>query len=154
MRQKTALFIVCFTLWMILSGETSTFFIVAGVVSSFLTVLIAERISPGWSVRINRHVFGYIGWLMKEVAVSSWEVTKTVWSRKPGISPQLLEIRSSQKNTAGYTVFGNSLTLTPGTVAVKANHDKGTILIHALTESGARDAKSGQMDKRVAKICG
>jgi multicomponent Na+:H+ antiporter subunit E len=45
---------------------------------------------------------------------------------------------------------GNSITLTPGTLTIKI--DDGHFVVHALTEAGARDILSGEMDRRVAAL--
>jgi len=47
-------------------------------------------------------------------------------------------------------LLGNSITLTPGTLTLDL-HD-GVLRVHTLTEAGARDLMSGEMDRRVAGL--
>jgi len=47
-------------------------------------------------------------------------------------------------------ILANSITLTPGTLALDLH--EGVIKVHALTEAGARDLLSGEMDRRVAQL--
>jgi multicomponent Na+:H+ antiporter subunit E len=47
-------------------------------------------------------------------------------------------------------VYANSITLTPGTIAI--NVDEDMITVHALSREGAEDLKSGEMDARVSAL--
>ena len=59
-------------------------------------------------------------------------------------------VNLSQKTDLGRTIFANSITLTPGTIAVEIN--KETILVHALENQSLEDLKKGDMDKRVTHL--
>ena len=62
----------------------------------------------------------------------------------------VLKVRSTQKTELGQVMYGNSITLTPGTVTLGINKD--IITVHALTLSTAFDLKSGEMDRRITNI--
>jgi len=47
-------------------------------------------------------------------------------------------------------ILGNAITLTPGTLTLNIEGDR--ILVHSLTEPGARDILDGEMDRRVAAL--
>jgi multicomponent Na+:H+ antiporter subunit E len=66
------------------------------------------------------------------------------------ITLSVLKVRSTQKTELGQVIFGNSITLTPGTVTIGINKD--IITVHALTLSTAFDLKSGEMDRRITNI--
>jgi multicomponent Na+:H+ antiporter subunit E len=47
-------------------------------------------------------------------------------------------------------MLGNSITLTPGTLSMDVH--EGVILVHSLTEAGAEDLMTGEMDRRVTGL--
>ena len=66
------------------------------------------------------------------------------------ISPNLIKVKASQASQVGINVYGNSITLTPGTITVDVEGDELTV--HALTQSTADDLLEGTMDRRVARM--
>ncbi|MGB7206276.1 MAG: Na+/H+ antiporter subunit E, partial [Anderseniella sp.] len=59
-------------------------------------------------------------------------------------------VKASQKTEIGQVIYGNSITLTPGTITVDI--ENGELLVHALTQAGADGVKAGDMDRRVAAL--
>ncbi len=47
-------------------------------------------------------------------------------------------------------IHANSITLTPGTITVDAEHD--SFLVHALTRDGAAGVVDSEMDRRVSRM--
>ena len=47
-------------------------------------------------------------------------------------------------------MYANSITLTPGTISVEVGRDE--FLVHALTQSSARELATGEMDRRVTEF--
>ena len=68
------------------------------------------------------------------------------------ISPTMIRVRASQQTDLGQVIYANSITLTPGTISVDVANNE--ILVHALSENGARDLLGGKMDRRVSKMAG
>ena len=66
------------------------------------------------------------------------------------ISPQTIEIKASATHPVDQAILGNSITLTPGTLALDVH--RGRIQVHCLTQAGADDLMSGEMDRRVAAL--
>jgi multicomponent Na+:H+ antiporter subunit E len=66
------------------------------------------------------------------------------------ISPQTIEIKASASHPVDQAILGNSITLTPGTLALDVH--RGIIQVHCLTQAGADDLTSGEMDRRVAAL--
>jgi hypothetical protein len=74
--------------------------------------------------------------------VAAKEIVKVLLGRHPAhpdprlpISPTLVRFRPSQKTELGLVIHANSITLTPGTIAVEVEPDE--FLVHALTREGA-----------------
>ena len=66
------------------------------------------------------------------------------------ISPQVVTIKASCKNPVDQATLANSITLTPGTLALDVY--KGEITVHALTEAGADELRKGEMDRRIRAL--
>ena len=58
----------------------------------------------------------------------------------------MIKIIATQKTHLGVNIYGNSITLTPGTITVEAQGQE--LMVHALTQAGANDLKTGDMDRR------
>ena len=101
-----------------------------------------------YSVLLIRGTY-YIGWLLKEIFVSSIGVALAMWKRDPQISPSFDWVPLEQKNDIANTVYANSITLTPGTVAVIVGTD--AILVHGLRKSGIADLKKNVMQSHILK---
>jgi multicomponent Na+:H+ antiporter subunit E len=56
----------------------------------------------------------------------------------------------SQKTALGRAIYAQSITLTPGTVAIEVVG--GKVLVHALTDAGVADLERGEMDRRVTRV--
>ena len=79
-------------------------------------------------------------------------MTRQVLSPSLPISPTLIKVRANQKTELCQVVFANSITLTPGTVAIDV--DQGVITVHALSEAAALEIEDGAMNRRVAAVEG
>ena len=94
----------------------------------------------------------YWPWLAWEIVKSGWGVTKIILSPRLAISPTLTKVRASQTSSPGIATYGNSITLTPGTITTDVRGH--TLTVHALTTAGAIDLEEGSMDRRVKKFEG
>ena len=64
--------------------------------------------------------------------------------------PQLRRDVVRTDHPVDLAILGNSITLTPGTLTLQIRD--GHFTVHALTESGADDLMSGEMDRRVSEL--
>ena len=94
----------------------------------------------------------FLPWLIWEIVKSAWSVSKIILDPKLPISPTMTAVTAVQKTVVGVNVYGNSITLTPGTVTVGVQGKK--LAIHALTQDGAADLEAGAMDARVTRFEG
>jgi multicomponent Na+:H+ antiporter subunit E len=56
----------------------------------------------------------------------------------------------TQQTAVGRTIYAQSITLTPGTVAIEVTGQD--VLVHALTRDGLDDLRRGEMDRRVTRV--
>ena len=150
MKSKLNIFVALFICYYIFSGMNEPFFLVAGIVSSLFGVLLVSRMKlVAEYPNLNLRFFRYLAWLGKEIILSTVDVVKLIYRRDLPAEADFATIKSKQNTAIGYTLFGNSITLTPGTVCVKIEDKNGEIIIHSLTKKGRKDLHAGDMDKRV-----
>lgn len=145
-----------FAFWLALSGHYTTWLVSAGAVSAVACVYAALRAQivdrEGLPVELLPRTLIYYPWLITEIIKSAWAVTKVILRPSLPISPTMTVVHARQKHSSGIATFGNSITLTPGTITVGVSGKELTV--HALVEDGARDLEAGEMNARVAQFEG
>lgn len=148
------LFLVLFGCWAVFSGIFTPFMLGLGAFSCAFAVWAAHRMDvvdlEGHPLHIGWKAPFYWLWLAKEVAVSAFAVTRQVWKPMNRLTPTVAWVPTRQKTDLGLAIFANSITLTPGTVAIEV--EKNRILVHALEAGGVDDLESGRMDAKVAQL--
>lgn len=151
-----ALVLALFAFWLLLSGIYTPFLVLAGLGASIAVAALAWRMGAadleGHPVHFTPAILTYWPWLIKEIAVSGWQVTRIILDPRLPVSPALVRFRPSQQSAVGLVTHANSITLTPGTITVEADRD--SFLVHALTRSGAEGLAGSEMDRRVARLEG
>ncbi len=142
-----------FVLWLLLSGHwTNPLLISFGVISTALCVWLAMRMDvadqEGVPVRMGLRTPLYWPWLTVQILKTNVDVTWRILHPRLPISPTMVRVPMPHKTPLGRAVYANSITLTPGTVAMTIDGD--TLLVHALTEENARALETGEMSRRVA----
>jgi multicomponent Na+:H+ antiporter subunit E len=142
--------------WLLLSGHFEALLLGFGVLSVAISIFIAMRMDlvdhEGVPVHLTLSALRYLPWLALEVIKANIDVAKRVVDPKLPIEPQLFETKASQRSDLGQTIYANSITLTPGTVAVDLG--PGVIRVHAISREGAEALLEGEMDRRVRQLEG
>jgi multicomponent Na+:H+ antiporter subunit E len=156
MRHTLFLFLSLAAFWLINSGHYSALMLSLGALSIALVVYIAHRMDvvdhESQPFHLSMKLPGYFLWLLKELVVSNIAVVKHIWLGNKSISPTFTTITASQKTDMGKVIYANSITMTPGTVAVSLMGDK--IMVHALVKENIDALKTGEMDRRVSRLEG
>ncbi len=151
------LFAVLFGMWLVWSGHYTPLLIGFGVLSCLGVVLLCHRMGivdrEALPLDLTWRTLRYVPWLTLEVIKSNLDLTKRVLRRKVSISPQIIELTSSQSSDLGRVTYANSITLTPSTVTLEATQE-GRIVVHALAREVAEDLQRGDMDRRVKQVEG
>ena len=141
-------------LWWLLSGYTLPLILALGAGSIVGVVLISRRMDlidnetiPVQS--ISRWVM-YLPWLLKEIVLANWDVTKAILAPKGRVNPTVIRIKATQKTELGHVIYANSITLTPGTVTLAV--EDGVMTVHSLTQGGVDGLKTGEMDRRCTHV--
>jgi len=140
--------------WLLWSGIYKPLLLALGAFSCLLTIYIKHRMkyfeTELFALRFGRRLIGYWLWLIREVVKSSLDVARIVLSPSLPISPQVITIKASCKHPVDQAILANSITLTPGTLALDVHN--GEIVVHALTSEGAEELRQGEMDRRVLAL--
>lgn len=139
-------------LWLLMSGIFKPLLIAFGVISCGLAVWFMHRMEKAdneiFKISVSPiKIASYLIWLMKEIAVSTLNVTKIVLQQRPNYNQKLFSIPITQESDIGQVIFANSITLTPGTITVET--EPGYFLVHALDHQPADYDALADMDHRV-----
>ena len=150
------LVLVMYANWLLFSGHYDRLLLSLGFGSTLVAVAIALRMDivdrETYPVPLNLKALTYWIWLAGEVIKANLDVARRILSPSLPISPNVLIVKASQRTDLGRVTFGNSITLTPGTVTIDMEGD--TLEVHALTREAAEILRQGEMDRRVTEMEG
>lgn len=156
LRHNLGLGAVLFTLWIMLSGHFSGQFLLLGLVSCCLVVWLSWRMRLGSRSGVKYpHIWRtleYAGWLAREIFINNINVARIILDPRLPIRPVLFVATAGQKTDLGRVMFANSITLTPGTIAIEITGQGDRILVHALHDELSWGAESCEMDARVCAL--
>jgi len=150
-------FLISMVTWLILSGQFDLFHISLGVGSSFIVgyfsgdLLFAGPVKKDFLRRVARFML-YVPWLLYQVFIANLHILRIVFHPRmmDQIDPKVIRFNSKLSGQMPLFIFGNSITLTPGTVTIFVNVF-GTYTVHAIDEASA-DALPGDMESRILRI--
>jgi multicomponent Na+:H+ antiporter subunit E len=125
-----------------------------GAFSCVLSVYLANRMGffrhQQNLLKLLPRLPGYWLWLLKEIIVSSWDVAKIILSPSMPISPTVVVLTSEAQTDVGQVIFGNSITLSPGTVTMDLH--EGQVMIHCRKSESAKELQEGDANRRAAAL--
>jgi len=154
MKHSISLFLTLAAFWLLNSGHYNVLVLSLGFASIALILIISHKMdvvdNESQPIYLSRKILGYYLWLIKEVIKANITVVKHIWLGEKSISPTLKTIKISQKTDIGKVIYANSITLTPGTVAIDLVDNK--ITVHALLSKDIESLEIGEMDRRVTLL--
>ena len=140
--------------WLLWSGHLEPLMLGYGAASCALVLWLALRMKLIDPESVPHHLLGgmllYIPWLLLEIAKANLHVARIILTPSLPIQPRVIRVKATQRSELGNAIFANSITLTPGTVALDVRG--GSILVHALTDEAAAGLVDGAMDSRVSRL--
>ena len=142
-------------LWLLMSGIYKPLVIGLGVFSALLCTWIVNRLGL---LKLNGffeefalfRVIRYSFWLVIEIGKADWAITKVILSPELPKRQRLIHVPAEQRTEHGKMMFGNSITITPGTVTVETEPDY--FIVHALTDEAADKRALAAMGAKVCSI--
>ncbi len=135
MKSRIILFILGFVAWLLLAWPPDYQHVLVGI---FVAALVAFLTGDFFVSRphIFAHPWRYF-YFLAYIPVFIWECLKAnidvayrVIHPKCPINPGIVKVRTSLKNDSAITFLANSITLTPGTLTVDVDKEKGIIYVH------------------------
>lgn len=141
-------------LWLLLSGYFDVpLLLIFGVASVLAAALLAARAKvldeDAVPAGLLPGIIGYWVWLAGEIGKANIAVMRQALAVEPKLSPKFFVVPNPPKSTVGKVTFANSITLTPGTIAVDMRENE--ILVHGITEAMCDVAAIADMGERVAR---
>ncbi len=154
MRHAISLTLVLAGFWLLLSGYFVPLLLGLGAASVLLVVAITLRMDvvdhEDQPLYLTSRFALYWAWLAGEIIKANIDVVRCIWSPIGAISPTRIRLTATQRTAVGKVTYANSITLTPGTVAMRLEGDQ--IEVHALTRAAAAGLQDGEMDRRVREL--
>ncbi|MEX1031783.1 MAG: Na+/H+ antiporter subunit E [Cellvibrionaceae bacterium] len=154
MRHTISVFVVLGLIWLFNSGLYTSLLLSLGFGSVLLVVWIGHRMDvvdhESQPFHLTPRLPSYYWWLLKKLIASNINVVIRIWRGNQSISPCIATLPLSQRTDMGRVIYGNSITLTPGTVCMDI--DKNSVTVHSLTASGLDELRRGEMDRRVSHM--
>jgi multicomponent Na+:H+ antiporter subunit E len=157
-------FCAMFLFWLLLSGYVITeqgkldyFHVGAGVISSAIVALISNDLlvkEKGEKVLSKTFKFLiYLVWELWQIILANFDVAYRVLHPKMPIDPLIIDFETPLRSDFALVTLANSITLTPGTITISVDPEKGAFLVHAIAKKPA-DALlvDKTMQKKVAEV--
>lgn len=149
-----SLFLVLAALWLGNSGLYNGLLLTLGLLSVWFSIWLSLRMGiiddESQPLHLSGKLPGYYLWLAKKVIQSNIEVLVLIWRGPAAISPCVATLPCDQQTEISKVIYANSITLTPGTVAMDLGED--TVLVHSLTTAGIEELQQGEMAARVNRL--
>lgn len=150
MRGSTLVAVLLVLAWILAWGRPTPVELVLGVVSAlivarFLRNLYDFEVSGRNLLRALPGVTMFLARFLKDLVVSSIDVAYRVL-RPSTIAPAVVEVPIRASSDYAVTAIANRITLTPGTLSVDYDADRGVLHVHSIT--AARDPAKLRRDVR------
>ncbi|PHR80692.1 MAG: cation transporter [Colwellia sp.] len=149
-----SLFLTLSAFWLLNSAHNTLLILLLGLAAIALVLVITHKMDvvdqESQPLYLTPKIFSYYLWLIKKIIQANIIVVTHIWLGSKSISPTLRWIKISPKTDMGKVIYANSITLTPGTVAIDLVDDK--ILVHALLQKDIESLLAGEMDRRVSLL--
>lgn len=150
-------FAVMFLFWVILSGVFGAFHLIGGLISSALVAFLSHDLlvkeKSGHLLTKAWRLLCYIPWELWQIVLANLDVAYRVLHPKMPIDPRIVEFETPLRGDWSLTTLANSITLTPGTITIQVEPEKGKFQVHAIAREPADALLVDQtMPKKVAHV--
>ncbi len=154
MRHTISIFLLLGFIWLLNSGFYSPLILSLGLLSVIFVVWLAHRMDvvdeESQPIHLTAKLPAYYWWLAVKIVRANIDVIGHIWRPQLKITPCTATLTASQRSDMGKVIYANSITLTPGTVALNLDGDQ--ISVHSLTAEGLEELRAGEMDRRVTAV--
>ncbi|MEW8037598.1 MAG: Na+/H+ antiporter subunit E [Candidatus Thiodiazotropha sp.] len=143
------LFVLVFLLWLMLTASLEIAELLAGLAVAAVVTLASRphlplfaglRLTPG----AIPPFLTYLGIFLLELIRANFDMARRVLSPSLPLRPGVVEVKTQLESSLGRLILANSITLTPGTLAVDLRGD--SILVHWVDIPPGSDIESATRD--------
>jgi multicomponent Na+:H+ antiporter subunit E len=149
-----ALFLVSVGFYLVLGDPTYWFDLVTGTASGLIVALTLSHVTfpkPPQAVRSPlrtlRFFVVYVPYLLYEIVKANLQVSAVILRPSMPIEPRMTRVRVAVPGGLPLTSLANSITLTPGTLTVRA--DDQELIIHALIPDAREGLFAGGLERGI-----
>ena len=147
-------FIMILATWLLWSGHLDFLPVLFGVISSVFVLFLTRTMKlideESWPIELMHKLPPYWLWLVWQIMKSNLDVARRILTPGLPISPRMIELELPLQSDLGRVIYGNSITLTPGTVTTEIGGK--TIEVHSLTSESEEELRSGKMAQRIRAL--
>jgi len=150
-------FCIMAAFWILLSGVFDAFHLISGLVCCALVSVIShDFLVKGKSEKKllkSLRLLIYIPWELWQIVLANIDVAYRVLHPKMPIDPLIIEFETTLRKEFSLATLANSITLTPGTITILVEPEKGKFQVHAIAKGPANALLVDQtMQKKVAYV--
>lgn len=154
MKHTLSIAVLLALIWLANSGHYTPLLLGFGLLSLVFVVWLSYKMdvvdNESQPVDITLKLPSYYWWLFVKIVQGNIDVLRRVWSPTLDISPAVATFPVSQQSEMARVIYANSITLTPGTIAI--NITNNWVTVHSLTKEGLDEIAQGEMHRRVANL--
>ena len=150
-------FCVMAAFWILLSGIFDAFHLISGLVCCAIVAIIShDLLVMGKSekkLQKSLRLLTYIPWELWQIVLANIDVAYRVLHPKMPIDPLIIEFETALRGEFSLLTLANSITLTPGTITILVEPERGKFWVHAIAK-GPADALlvDRTMQRKVAHV--
>ncbi len=148
------LFLISFGFYLVLGDPTYWFDLLTGATTGLIVAITLSHVTfprppaaKRSSVRTLRLFTLYVPYLLFEIVKANVAVAVVILRPSMPIEPRLTRVRMTIPGGLALTTLANSITLTPGTLTVRA--DDQDLIIHSLIPEAREDLFAGGLERAV-----
>ena len=136
--------IVLALFWMLMFGSFDLYTFVAGLVAGYVLLALVGRIVGSWRYPVRvLSLLRFAAYFIRILVIANWQVARLVLDPAMPIRPRIIRYDVAGLTPMQVTAFANSITLTPGTLAVDLAPDERFLYVHCINapdrEQAVRD---------------
>ncbi len=148
MKSKIILFLIAFLVWSLLNWVPDWQHLLVGIFVAWLVAFISgdlfiqrAHIIKQYPLRYWYFLSSYLPRFLWECIKANVDVAYRVLHPKLPINPGIVKVKTNLKSDTALTFLANSITLTPGTLSVDIDRERGILYVHWI-DVKAKDIES------------
>ena len=143
--------------WILLSGIFDAFHLISGLVCCAIVSIVSHdllvRGKSEKKLQKSVRLLIYIPWELWQIVLANIDVAYRVLHPKMPIDPLIIEFETTLRGEFSLLTLANSITLTPGTITIQVEPERGKFWVHAIAKEPADALLVDQtMQKKVADV--